>query len=801
MKNFITPCFKFSICILLFFSFFSKKSVAQNSLKIGEWKSYQSYQSAQNVAQSSNKIFYATAFSLLMYDKSNNEIEAMSKVEGLSDAGIQLIKYSKSTDDLIVVYQNSNIDILRKDGTVENIRDIVDNLNIIGDKKVYDIFIADDGYAFFACGFGFLKFNLTRGEFEFTTFTNRKINCVTIYNSKIHIGTNDGIYAVSNDNKTNLADFKNWQLLGVADGLPKNKYACKAICSANNKIYVGINDSLCVLENKILKKLVGIGSNHEVNFINKEGKNILFNFIQKNDNKWDSKFGYLNDKEEITLMQPNECVVHIFDALEDEKGNIWLADVLEGFKRLENINGSTALCKSFTYNSPYAAPTSEVAIDDDNSLWATSGTIFNGVYRYNFNGFYRFADNKWTYKNSSNDPTMKSGYKRGAKVGQGEIRDCNTVVINKKTKKAYIGSYWAGIVEADPTGKITNYFNETNSTLGVAEGDTNSVRVGGLAFDKKGNLWVANTLSKKPISVFTADGKWHSMGSKIGPKFIFQCVVDPINSYKWFANNVGEGGILVYDEGKDIVSEADDRYTIINTSNSNLTSNKVNCLATDLSGRVWVGTDDGALYFSCGSSLFDGKNSCKGYSPRTILDNIPELLLRYNNVTCIAVDGADRKYFGTSKGFFIQSPDGTEQIAYYNTENSPLFDDVINHIAINNKTGEVYISTNRGIQSFKTDALVGGTTQNEVLAYPNPIRPDYEGPIAIKGLAQDSKVKITDLNGRLVYETEALGGQAIWDGKDYNGRKVETGVYFIFATYIKNLDYPDSAVGKLLMVK
>jgi hypothetical protein len=35
------------------------------------------------------------------------------------------------------------------------------------------------------------------------------------------------------------------------------------------------------------------------------------------------------------------------------------------------------------------------------------------------------------------------------------------------------------------------------------------------------------------------------------------------------------------------------------------------------------------------------------------------------------------------------------------------------------------------------------------------------------------------LYGALIYQTRALGGQAIWDGKNTSGSKVASGVYLI----------------------
>ena len=128
------------------------------------------------------------------------------------------------------------------------------------------------------------------------------------------------------------------------------------------------------------------------------------------------------------------------------------------------------------------------------------------------------------------------------------------------------------------------------------------------------------------------------------------------------------------------------------------------------------------------------------------------------------------------------SADGTEEIHHFTEENSPLYSNQIVDIEINNETGEVFFGTDQGILSYKSTATGGGTVNTDVVVYPNPVKPGYNGIIAIKGLVSNADVKITDVSGTLIYATRAEGGQAIWSGKSFDGRKASTGVYLVFAT-------------------
>ena len=166
----------------------------------------------------------------------------------------------------------------------------------------------------------------------------------------------------------------------------------------------------------------------------------------------------------------------------------------------------------------------------------------------------------------------------------------------------------------------------------------------------------------------------------------------------------------------------------------------------------------------------------------------------------IAIDGANRKWFGTTNGVFVQSPDALTQVANYKSSNSPLFDDDITNIAVNNATGEVWIGTEKGLISLRGEAIAGTRVNSQhPYAYPNPVRPGYDGPIAIYGLGRDANVKITDVAGQLVYEGKALGGQAIWNGRDYLGRRVASGVYLVYAT-VATFDSTDAVIAKVVVL-
>ena len=229
------------------------------------------------------------------------------------------------------------------------------------------------------------------------------------------------------------------------------------------------------------------------------------------------------------------------------------------------------------------------------------------------------------------------------------------------------------------------------------------------------------------------------------------------NGYKWVKQITGI--ITVFDSGN-LDDDTDDRSYLITSNNSNLPNQNITAMAVDREGAVWVGTTDGVVIFDCNSLLFDG--ACAGNLPVVNQDNFNGNLLEGEEVRAIAIDGGNRTWVGTSNGLFLLDVAETRyrQLAYFNEANSPLFANEIQHLAIDDVNGYVYIATDLGLQSIRGEATGGRRRMPDCLGnvFPNPVEPGYDGPIAISDLPTNANVKITDASGRLVYETLALGG-------------------------------------------
>ncbi len=752
---------------------FLKTTSAQTDLAIGQWREHLPFHVGSSVTQSKDKVIFATPYALLYVDKADRALQRITKVEGLSEVGVSLVSYNYQSDILLIVYNSSTIDLLSEKGLL-SLPDIPRSDILLGQKKIYKVFMASDSIAYLAANFGITTLNLRTGLFPGTIKTPVEVLDVLIFQNKVFAATPEGIYAADLTAGYNLNDFSNWEWLDQQAGFP-SVYSCNALVTYGGKLFLAANDSLFSYDGQALQFVHSLPG-YSIEYLSAEGAHLLAGFTCKS-----------GCPGKVLIFDQNlahreagwNCVAFPKYAIEDEQGNIWYADLSRNF-RVENAGTHT--CPQFDVNSPYSINVKEIAAANG-ELWITSGGLDpTNSPLFRLDGFSSLTADGWEAYNHWNQPALNS------------LSDFLDIKIHPEDGRIYTGAFLDALVEYDPATREFQVFDETNSTLDFSQGDQTRTRVGGIAFDQDNNLWVCNHNAPKPISVLLKDGSWQNFKLPCTNENALLDVSVDAQGYKWFTFSLSTVGIAVFDEG-DPLDPQDDRCRVLNTSNSVLPTNEVNVVEVDREGAVWVGTKSGAAVFQC-----DPFNpECSGSLPFVEVDGFGANLLEYQNVTAIGIDGANRKWLGTSAGLFLMSPEGTRQIAHYTTDNSPLLSNEITDIAFNDETGEVYIGTQNGLISLRSDATAAPGYHSKVLVFPNPVREDYDGPIAIKGLAEDARVKITDISGQLVFETVAQGGTATWYGRDYNGRKASTGVYLVFATS-RNSTHPEVAVAKVLLI-
>jgi ligand-binding sensor domain-containing protein len=730
--------------------------------QVGKWQSFLHLNSTIDAVEAGTSVYLATPLGLIEVAE-QYEYYYLNKVTGMSDMGVAALGYNFAQNALVVAYENGNIDIRYKaTNEVINLPAIRQNNNIVGSKKIHSIYSLGNK-VYFSCDFGVVELDVSTMEFGQTTFTNSNpVFASTRSNEALFIATELGIFKGLLDGR-NLQDFTQWQLQGTAQALPTNDYTSQAIYSVDNQIFATLNDTLMrynesmqnwahvpVLDQTSGQQLTYCHTNYPLTRISTSHDKSRLYLITDN-----NVYFELELATNTLIKKFFADAAGIRQVVSDQFGATWVAD-FAGAYRLD-FQGTSR----FEINSPNSDRVTSMAVDNQGHLWATSSPI---NYQDNFfdpTGFFRYNRSDWRNFNINTEAQLNP------------YRDAITVAANSRRREVFIGSFMDGIVHlrGDSIVAIYNQDNTTDGLQGVV-GDPTRCRITGMTFDGDNNCWITNSLASRGIVTRRADGTWRNFESPYTGR-LGGIAIDR-NGYKWIVQE--SGNLLVFDEGE-MDDDTDNRYVLLTTSNSELASNTVNCVRADNNGTIWVGTNSGVTIFSCGQNVFEG--TCLGSRPVVNPDNFLGRLLEGENINAIAVDGANRKWIGTNNGVFLLSDDGYERVHYFNVENSPLLDNNVVALAVDGTTGMVYMSTNRGMVGYRSDATTGVALAdtNTAYAFPNPVRPEYVGTIAITGLPANSNVKITDISGQLVHETRALGGQAVWDGVDYTGRRTATGVY------------------------
>lgn len=767
-----------TICLLL-----DQALDAQESTAILQWEAHLPYQQGAWVTQSDDQVIYSTELSVFTIDKLDGSVDFLSKVDGLSDVGIDFVIYDRVSDRLLVVYSNSNMDVVGED--IYNFPEILDNNRIQGDKSIRAVSVSEEGVAYLSTAFGFVELDLVNLEYGETVFTsNLPVSAVQAHEGNLYIATEDGVYYVPDNGSVNIKDVSNWTLLDAASGLPTLEPVTH-LASFNGDLYVSTIDRVFRGEETFYETIANAPADNFVAYLSSSTTHLAVAYRPFSGNRtslrfYDTQGGFIDDDSGCTS-RSRYCIV-------DEQSRPWYADEWESIRMSEGIGGA---CSKVRYNSPPGFATSNISTDEDGNVYAASGGATDD-FGYNFTnrGFFILKDGAWTTYNQDNVSI----------IGDRNITNAFDIVPVPGSSKVYVGSYWAGVLEYDTETGDAVLYDKDNSSLQGTIGDAARTRVSGLRIDEDGNLWVSNYDAGSPINVLTADGEWYAFDAPNNKNSIHEIAIDE-SGYVWMVVSGSDGGVVVYDPGEDITSAADDRSRFISLSNSEISTGQVLSVAVDLDGDVWVGTAEGPVVFECGAGVFE--DGCIGDTRLVLQDSIPAILLATEQIRSVAVDGANRKWFGTRNGIFVQSPDGETQELRYTIDNSPLFDNTIHDMHYDGVTGKMWISTDLGLQAVRTTTTDGVRrhTPGNVYAFPNPVQPGYDGPIAIRGLVTDADVKITDLNGRLVHETTAEGGQAIWDGIDYAGRRVDSGVYLVFSAGAVGFDEVDSFVTKIMIIR
>ncbi|MEG1839254.1 MAG: two-component regulator propeller domain-containing protein, partial [Bacteroidaceae bacterium] len=390
-------------------------------------------------------------------------------------------------------------------------------------------------------------------------------------------------------------------------------------------------------------------------------------------------------------------------------------------------------------------------------------------------------------------------------------RDITSVVQDPRDSEHHFAtSAGEGVYEFKNKKFVELYTYDNSSIPTIFPGQPsgyNYMRTDGAKYDKNNNLWILGSEVKNTISILKNDNKWINLSyPEIESKPQMEQIMFDKRNWTWLVNSTWKNPVLSCINTNGTLENTKDDQTkfiidYINQDGKSLGQLSSYCIAEDKNGAIWIGTAKGPFIINNPNKIFDANFYFTQIKvPRNDGSNYADFLLENEQINAICIDGANRKWIGTEKsGAYLLSEDGLETIHHFTKDNSPLFSDKIRAMAINPQTGEVFMGTDKGLISYKSDAPEGEESfSNDIHAYPNPVKSDYNGLITIKGLVKDSDVKITDASGILINVGTSLGGQYTWNGKNRNGKRVASGIYFVLAA---DSEGKEGIVTKILMIK
>jgi hypothetical protein len=762
-----------TIIYSIFFSF----GFSQSNL----WQEYLPYRQIQQVVKHGDVVYASTKFSLFSYDLSDNSIERISKINRLNDFGVAAIDMNSATGKLVIGYTNGNIDFLTNNSTFG--QPAIKIASLLGDKAIYHIY-NEGSKVYVSTGFGIVVLDAVSTEVLDTYVIGSsgeqlKVNAVTSDADFIYAATDEGLKKAPKSSQF-LASFTLWE---TDNTLPNASSPQHHVLNYKNQIIVTYKPN--PIDPDEIYYYDGITWNMFPHLLGEKIKSITQNgthlVVTTNEGVWvyDENFNEANTFEDLPLNY----------AIYDENQVFWVGSgFMAGLMKIESATN-----RQFIF--PMGPVDREVyALSEiiDGKFWTTGGavTAASGFPAFNSRGFNFYNGNGWKTYNSVFTPELNipSSF------------DYLKVSANPKNiNHAVVSSYALGGLFEIKDEVITRY-QENNSTLKI-NGVNGRYNLEGVKFDRNENVWVINSYSSTPLHVKSPDGNWldFSFGAFAATHRYANLLIDS-RGFKWLVSPSG-GGVVVFDDNNTPLDASDDRYRILNSDigGGGLPTASVWSIAEDINGLIWVGTNEGPAVFFNPQNIFTPGTDTDAKQILIEQDGFVEILLGPERILSIDIDGANRKWIGTeNSGVFALSEDGLQQIHHFTRDNSPLFSNTINDIRIDQELGVVYMATQDGLMSFKTDATKGATDYIDVYAYPNPVRENYEGNIYINGLVFNSTCKLTDVEGNLVAELKSLGGQAVWDGRDKFGNRVKTGVYLVF---LSNPDGSKTEVTKIMVVR
>lgn len=774
--------------------------VMKAQLAVGEWKVYPVF--ANNVTRmldTSEKVYYVSEGNLFSYDKNTDESYSYSVVNKLNENEIHNIYYNKDNKYLLIAYKSGNIDLLYDNGKVINMPDIKDA--ILSTEKTINDVCFNDNRIYVATIFGLVIFDDQKHHVIESGIYNKDIRSVEVYDGSILICKDSSICISPVDTKHNTENSFSFLYGWIAEDMKIINN--KIIIIANYGTYTTLRIGDIDVVNKSITNLTDVSAN-DVKLLN-EDKEGVYTFNSSTLVKFDNNGNY----EKINL--PTELQSKQI-AMWEGLNSVWVGDK-SGISNLD-VSGDaiTVLKDNFIPESTSVKEVFFLHRGNSGKIYLSNiGQSDN----YKKGGWIRSQIN--TINNGKIENVLPTKFTNiNGNWAKSIILDTYNVCEDPEDPNTYyVGSFGEGIYKVT-NGESTIKYDWTNSGI-VSVYNNYACVASAITFDKNNNLWALQLVvsGNQPVlkmlpaedikkeTPIASDWKQVSLGDFVGGKDnrILACTKSNMlvlsNAY---------GKIIGYDTKGTYENTSDDTYMVwtkfTDQDGKNFSIGNTMAFVEDHNGKVWIGTDNGVIEIAKPANLTDEKMTINRIKvPRNDGTQLADYLLETLYVTSIAVDGTNKKWIGTlTSGVYLVSENGDEILEHFTAENSSLPSNTIYSLACDPNSNSVFIGTNVGLVEYSSSTAPASDDYSNVYAYPNPVRPEYTGWITIKGLMDNSLVKIADAAGNVFYSTVSEGGMVTWDGCNTDGQRVKSGVYYVFASQSEEGSSSSGAVTKILVI-
>ena len=780
------------ICLAILVPFLSSAQ-----LPVGEWNVYSVFTTVTKMLQTPDKVYYLSGSNLYSYDKNIQETYNYSTLNKLSDKVIDDIYYNREGKYLLITYKSGNIDLLYDDGSVVNLPDIM-NSTLNYSLEINDVaFMGDEIYV--ATKFGLVVFNESRQEVKYSGVYNQEISLVATVGEYVVVDKNHALYMIHKNGR--FETFDDYVLI-------KSGYWIDDIegFGDNNLLFRATNKTIYLLDIDFENNLVKVS-----NISGKESSNIIYGkdayyYISEN-----IVYSISFDGIKNTLYTlPTELSSQLI-SIWDNPNKFWTGDK-NGIANYE-INAGNITILQDKYR-----PT---AISVDYPFFITSdknGKIY--ISNKSESVIYELKNRKIAYISTIENGIIKDITPTNFSVSHKNnpskeiLYDIYQLTVDPEDPEIYyLGNFWEGMYKVKDGKTIAQYNPETSSLL-----ESWGCRVNAISFDKENNLWctcevlkagdaclhILPAEARKKESTTPKDWIPISLGDFQALKDV-QIVICKKSNMIFLTDGKWGPSVVAYDTKGTYTDTSDDNYVLWNSfidqDGKTYTFDRVGSIVEDKDGKVWIGTTNGIVEITNPKNATSSSMTVNRLKvPRNDGTNYADYLLDAIQVTSISVDHSNRKWVGTmSDGVYLVSESGNEILEHFTSENSYHPGGVTYSVFANPFNNSVLIGTEFGLVEYGANSSPAQEDYSEIYAYPNPVKPDYTGDIVIKGLMENSLVKIADSTGNVFYTTRSEGGMVTWNGCNSAGERVKSGVYFVFVSQKEN-DNRSGAVTKIMII-